>query len=106
MKKNYTTVPGYIALQPQEIRPKLKKLREVILSVAPGADEMISYGMPGFRQDGILAWFAAFKNHYSFFSRPGALDPFRDELRIWSGSKNRSSCGNCFESLCTFSDNS
>ena len=36
-------------------------------AAAPDADEVISYQMPAFRQDGMLVYYAAFKDHCSFF---------------------------------------
>jgi uncharacterized protein YdhG (YjbR/CyaY superfamily) len=45
----------------------LQKLRRDIKSAAPEAAEGISYGMPAFKQDGPLVYYAAFKDHCSFF---------------------------------------
>ena len=60
----------YIALQPVKVRVVLEKLRFTIQKAAPKAEEVISYGMPAFKYHGMLVYFAAFKNHCSFF--PGS----------------------------------
>ena len=66
--KNYNAkdVDEYIASADKEARPKLKELREIIKSAAPKAEEGISWGVPFYKYHGVLAGFAAFKNHVSF----------------------------------------
>ncbi len=39
----------------------------IIRQTAPLAEETISYGMPAFKQQGILVYFAAFKKHIGLF---------------------------------------
>lgn len=61
-------VEAYLAAVPEVQRQTLEKVRETIRSIVPEATEAISYGIPGFRLDGKgLVWYAAFKNHCSFF---------------------------------------
>ena len=36
-------------------------------SAAPEADETISYQIPAFKLNGVLVYFAAFKNHIGFY---------------------------------------
>jgi uncharacterized protein YdhG (YjbR/CyaY superfamily) len=66
--KNYSAkdVDAYIASADSEARPKLKEIRKLIKSTIPKAEEGISWGMPFYKYHGILAGFAAFKNHVSF----------------------------------------
>lgn len=53
-------------------REALEHLRSVVHQAAPGAEEVITYAMPGFKYHGkYLCSFAAFKDHLSFF--PGAM---------------------------------
>ncbi len=49
------------------MRAALETLRRTVLATAPDAEEVISYGMPAFRRDGILVYYAAFKDHCSLF---------------------------------------
>lgn len=67
MKKNIQDVASYIAAAPGWARSTLKELRRAIKAAAPKAQESISYHIPYYRQNGRLAYFAAFKNHCSFF---------------------------------------
>jgi uncharacterized protein YdhG (YjbR/CyaY superfamily) len=61
-------VDSYLAALPKEVRTTLEKLRKAIKAAAPIAEETISYGMPAFKYHGPLVFFAAFKNHCSFFA--------------------------------------
>ena len=53
-KHPYSSIDEYIALQPQDQREGLELMRYTILKAAPGTEEVISYGMPGFKLNGIL----------------------------------------------------
>lgn len=89
MKLPPKSIDHYLADKPEEIRILLEKLRHTILLTAPGAVEVISYGMPAFKLDGkLLVGFAAFKNHCSFFPWNGhTVDDFKEELKNYHTSK-------------------
>ena len=57
----------YLAGVPPTYRAALRKLRATIRAAAPGAVEVVSYAMPAFRQNGMLVYYAAFKDHGSLF---------------------------------------
>ncbi len=61
------TVDEYMARVPAKFRTALQRLRKTIKAAAPDAEEVISYQMPAFRQDGMLVYYAAFKDHCSLF---------------------------------------
>ena len=81
------TIDEYIAAQPIEKRASLEKYRSIIQKAAPKATEVISYGMPAFKQEGILVYFAAFKNHYGFFPTSSPIIVFKKELLPYKTSK-------------------
>jgi uncharacterized protein YdhG (YjbR/CyaY superfamily) len=81
-------VDSYLALQPQHVRIALEKLRQIIKTSAPNAEEIISYGMPAYKFHGMLVYFAAFKNHCSFFPGNASLiEKMKDELKDYTTSK-------------------
>ena len=69
-KVRFNSVDEYIATFPEDIQVILQEIRATIRSVAPDAEEKISYQMPTFAQHGILVHFAAWKKHTSDFTLP------------------------------------
>jgi uncharacterized protein YdhG (YjbR/CyaY superfamily) len=59
---------GYLAGFPARVRKILIGQRAAIRAAAPGAVEVFSYGIPGFKLDGKpLAWYAGYKGHTSLY---------------------------------------
>jgi len=81
------TVDEYLDKLPEEVRTLLAKLRATIKSTAPKAEEVISYGMPGYKYKGPLVYFAAFKNHCSFFPGSSQIIKLYDELKSFKTAK-------------------
>ena len=66
-------VDDYLAELPEPARGTLAHIRSVIRSVVPKeTTEVISYGMPMFKFNGMLVGYAAFKKHCSLFPRDQA----------------------------------
>ena len=82
-----TDIDAYISGYPEAIRKLLQEIRDTIKKAAPQAEEVISYGMPAFRQNGMLVWYAAFKNHIGFYPIPSGIEAFKDELSAFRGTK-------------------
>ena len=82
-------VEAYLARVPEPARTTLEKIRAMIRASAPReATEAISYKIPSFQYKGALVWYAAFKNHCSFFPMDSSLaDEFREELKKYKTSK-------------------
>jgi len=88
-KKNTSvkTVDDYLATLPQEVKNTLENLRKVIKATAPKAEESISYQIPSFKYHGPLVFFAAFKNHCSFYVvSKSILKTFSNELKPYDTS--------------------
>jgi len=82
------TVDDYLAAVPEPARTTLNKIRAAIRAAAPPqATETISYGIPAFRHDGVLVWFAAFSNHCSFFPTASIIEAFKPDLKGFTLSK-------------------
>ena len=61
------SIDKYIAKHPPAVRTILRKIRRTVRDAVPNAEETISYRMPAFKLDGVLLYFAAFKNHIGLF---------------------------------------
>jgi uncharacterized protein YdhG (YjbR/CyaY superfamily) len=82
------SVDEYLARVPEPARGTLEKIRAAIRAAAPsGATETISYGIPAFKYDGILVWFAAFAKHCSLFPTASVIEAFKNELKPHTISK-------------------
>ena len=86
-KKGFKTTDEYIACFPQNVQVALQQTRQAIKEAAPNAQEVISYSMPAFKQNGILVWFAAFKKHIGFFPKVSAMEAFKKQLSKYQTSK-------------------
>ena len=86
-KKVFKTIDEYIATFPKNVQNILEELRRAIRESAPEAEEVISYRMPAFKLNGILVWFAAFKNHIGFYPKTSAIEAFKEELSDYEVSK-------------------
>jgi len=70
------TIDEYISAFSPEVRAILQEVRQVVRSAAPGAQEAISYNIPAFKLNGVLVYFAAFKQHIGFYP------PIRGDSRL------------------------
>ncbi len=85
--KKFTSVAAYLRAVPPAPRAALQKLRRTIKAAAPRATEGISYGMPCFKQHGVLAYYAAFKDHCSLFMGTYLTKALKKELAAFDTSK-------------------
>ena len=82
------TVNQYLARVPQPARAHLNKMRAAIRSAVPkDSVEIISYGIPAFKQKRVLVWYAAFSNHCSLFPTAAIIEKFKNDLKPFSNSK-------------------
>lgn len=81
------SVDEYIAAQSPEVRGTLETMRGIIKKAAPDAEEVISYGMPAFKQRGMLVFYAVWKSHIGFYPSGSGITQFSAELSIYKTSK-------------------
>jgi uncharacterized protein YdhG (YjbR/CyaY superfamily) len=86
MKKPENT-KEYILGFSKEKQDMLKQIRATVKKIAPDADEVISYGMPAFKKNGMLVWFAACTNHIGFYPGASGIASFKTELSVYKGAK-------------------
>ncbi len=87
MKKS-ENVETYIDQFEGIVKERLETIRSIIKENAPEADEMISYGMPGYKiNKKPLVYFAGYKNHVGFYATPTGHEAFQKELRGYKQGK-------------------
>lgn len=80
-------IDEYISGFPIETRSKLEEVRKTIRKCASKAEEVISYGMPAYKFNGMLVFFAGYKNHIGFYATPTGHSAFKKELSIYKQGK-------------------
>lgn len=92
MKHSSNTIPPdvdeYIKSFPKNVQQLLKDIRDNIKTVAPEAEEMISYGMPAYKyMDRPLVYFAGFEKHIGFYATPTGHQAFKKDLSKYKQGK-------------------
>ncbi|GGC32458.1 hypothetical protein GCM10011386_25770 [Parapedobacter defluvii] len=86
---NINTVNQYLtSIGEDSKRALLERLRAIIKQAVPEADEVISYKMPTYKYNGILIYFAAWKNHWALYPANATLkETFKEELSRYKQTK-------------------
>ena len=67
---------------------ELEKIRSIVNEIVPEAQEVITYGMPGFKYKGkYLVAFSIFKDHLGLFPTSGPIEALKDKLTDFKTSK-------------------
>ncbi len=76
------TVESYINELSGSTKHTLQKMRKIVLSIMPKAEEVISYQIPTYKLNGMpFSAIAAFNSHCSYFTMSHAvMKEFKDEL--------------------------
>jgi uncharacterized protein YdhG (YjbR/CyaY superfamily) len=88
MMSKVKSVDQYLKAQPLDVRRDLDKILQIIKKTVPDAQEVMSYGMLGFKYHGMLAWCAGSKNHCSVYVQPKFLNYFGKELALYRTSQS------------------
>lgn len=83
----FTGIEEYISKFPKDIQKILRQIRATIKKAAPKSVEVISYGMPTFKQNKVLVYFAVNKNHIGFYPTANPIKVFSKELESLKTSK-------------------
>jgi uncharacterized protein YdhG (YjbR/CyaY superfamily) len=70
---NFDTVDEYLANIGEPGRTRLQELREIVIAAAPDAVEGLSYGIIGYKLNGVLVYIGAAKKHVSLHALGDAL---------------------------------
>ncbi|MCC6804414.1 MAG: DUF1801 domain-containing protein [Anaerolineae bacterium] len=86
-KQATAEIDAYIAAQPDDVQAILREMRRVIREAAPQAEEVMTYGVPGFRQKKNLVQYGAFTQHIGFYPTPAVIEAFAEQLSPYKTSK-------------------
>lgn len=78
--KTTNNIDEYIAQFDAPVQALLIQMRVLIAEAAPEAKEVISYGMPAFKQKGVLVYFAAASKHIGFYPTGSGVAAFTEKL--------------------------
>ncbi len=81
------SVDEYLAQQPEDVRPELEQMRNILGNALPDAEERIAWSMPTYWQGRNLIHFAAAKHHIGLYPGDAAVRHFKDELGRYVSSK-------------------
>jgi uncharacterized protein YdhG (YjbR/CyaY superfamily) len=86
-KSGFTSMDEYFAAAPADARRILKKIRTIVRSVAPQAQETLSYQIPAFRLGRVFFYFAAFKKHIGIYPPVKGSAALDKALQAYRGEK-------------------
>ena len=64
------------------VQAYLLEMRRIILDTIPECTEKIAWGAPAYYLNGYLLQIAANKKHLGFYTSPGTLEEFREDLAV------------------------
>jgi len=83
-----SNIDNYLNDLTPENKKELQRIRELIHSLVPEAEESFSYDMPAFTYEGKpLIYFAAFKDHLSVFPTAFPIEALKNKLASYTVSK-------------------
>jgi uncharacterized protein YdhG (YjbR/CyaY superfamily) len=83
-----SVVDDYLESTDSPQKEALQRVCQIIRETAPTAEEVITYGMPGFKyQKKYLVAFSGFKDHMSIFPGAEVVDVLKDKLDGYQLSK-------------------
>lgn len=86
-RASYKTVDEYINSFKPGVQAKLNQLLRIIKKGAPKVEELISYGIAGYKYHGMLIYFAGYTHHVSIYPALRAAAQFKKELSAYKGGK-------------------
>lgn len=81
------SVDAYIAGFTEETKKRLEEMRHIVNKAAPKAVEVISYGMPAVKINGIIVYYAGYKKHIGLYPHGSPIKAFEAEISKYKYSK-------------------
>lgn len=88
MAGKFTSVDEYVVSFPEDVQEIIRDIRDVVLRVMPGAEELISYDMPTFVLGKKRVYFAAWKKHIALYAVPSFDGEFEEQVAPYRAAKD------------------
>jgi uncharacterized protein YdhG (YjbR/CyaY superfamily) len=85
--KKPVDIEAYINSFPADVQQKLRAVNDAVKAAAPEAEQTISYGMPLYKFNGRLVYFAAHTHHIGFYPMKTGVAAFENELSVYKGAE-------------------
>ncbi|HUC87148.1 MAG TPA: DUF1801 domain-containing protein [Candidatus Saccharimonadales bacterium] len=83
-----SVIDDYLSRYSGPEKAELEKIRSIVNEIVPEAQEVTTYGMPGFKYKGkYLVAFRIFKEHLGLFPTSGPIETLKDRLTDFRTSK-------------------
>ncbi|MCL2861141.1 MAG: DUF1801 domain-containing protein [Firmicutes bacterium] len=83
-----TTIEEYVAMQDDEHKAVIEKMRTLIKECVPQAEEKISFRMPAYLiGKDVIVYFHTAKTHLGFYPLPDGIETFADKLTAYKTAK-------------------
>lgn len=69
-------IDAYILAASPEVQDKLIEMRRILQNCLPEAQEVLSYGMPAYKQHKVLVYFAPAKRHIGYYPTNSGIEAF------------------------------
>lgn len=80
-------VTEYIEKQKSPQKEIMNKLRKLIMETVPNAEELMSYGVPAFKENNSILMYSVFKEHFGIYPGPAVITELKNELKGYKTSK-------------------
>lgn len=81
------SIEDYLSQAPPASLPRLERLRAIAREEVPGGEEVIAYGIPTIRMNGMTVHFAGFKGHIGFYPGAEVMAEFEARLQAFKRAK-------------------
>ena len=73
-------IEQHFSTKSREQQAAMARMRAVLRALLPDAEEVISYGMPAFKEKKVLVYYEGFSKHVGFYPTSGPIKAFEADL--------------------------
>ncbi len=81
------SVDEYLSAFVPDVQEAMQQVRMTIKQAVPQVIEVISYGMPAFKVNKVLVYFAGYARHIGFYPGAAAINAFKADIERYKWAK-------------------